>query len=205
MLICLSYPSQRSSSKLWMEIYLILIILILCMQNNHGLMPISPINHQYHQNSLVAQNSNQICRHYCVISRHYHGNDRAANKGTKQSLNSHVASSSDSILSSISIFSSSAQSMPQSIRRVGGSRVLMAVSSTPSDGLSINRLVRPTQNAFKSASIQFKLSLQEAKSNPWKYLSIPIAAAFIGYVTNFIGVKMIFYPIHWRGMHSYLT
>ena len=36
--------------------------------------------------------------------------------------------------------------------------------------------------------------------NPFSYLSIPIFAAFVGYITNWIGVKMLFYPINWIGI-----
>lgn len=37
------------------------------------------------------------------------------------------------------------------------------------------------------------------KENPWQYLSIPIVAATVGYITNYLGVMMLFYPIQWRG------
>jgi len=40
----------------------------------------------------------------------------------------------------------------------------------------------------------------EFKANPWTYISIPIVAALVGWVTNYVGVKMLFYPIEWRGV-----
>ena len=33
-----------------------------------------------------------------------------------------------------------------------------------------------------------------------EYISIPIIAALVGYVTNYVGVNMLFYPIKWRGI-----
>jgi uncharacterized membrane protein YheB (UPF0754 family) len=40
----------------------------------------------------------------------------------------------------------------------------------------------------------------EFKANPWTYISSPIVAALVGWVTNYVGVKMLFYPIEWRGV-----
>jgi len=42
------------------------------------------------------------------------------------------------------------------------------------------------------------------KENPWQYLSIPIVAATVGYITNYLGVMMLFYPIQWRGRFNTL-
>lgn len=56
------------------------------------------------------------------------------------------------------------------------------------------------RSASSQLSTQFNLSLADAKLHPFKYLSIPIAAALIGYITNYIGVKMLFYPIKMRGL-----
>ena len=50
---------------------------------------------------------------------------------------------------------------------------------------------------------QFLWSLQDMKVNPIQYISIPVSAAIIGYITNWLGVKMIFYPIEWRGIPLY--
>jgi uncharacterized membrane protein YheB (UPF0754 family) len=41
------------------------------------------------------------------------------------------------------------------------------------------------------------------KKKPWTYISIPIVAALVGYLTNYVGVKMLFYPIKWRGIPIY--
>ena len=46
-------------------------------------------------------------------------------------------------------------------------------------------------------------SLHLFKSNPASFLSIPVAAALVGYITNWVGVKMIFYPIIWTGIPLY--
>lgn len=37
-------------------------------------------------------------------------------------------------------------------------------------------------------------------TNPIAYMTIPLVAAFVGYFTNWVGVKMIFYPINFWGI-----
>ena len=70
-------------------------------------------------------------------------------------------------------------------------------------------MVQSTSNSTNSISFslrnnkliqQFQISLKDAKQNPLKYLSIPLSAAIIGYITNWVGVKMLFYPIEWAGI-----
>lgn len=46
----------------------------------------------------------------------------------------------------------------------------------------------------------WKTSITDFKSNPWNYLSIPIVAAIVGYITNWVGVKMLFQPYNWVGI-----
>jgi uncharacterized membrane protein YheB (UPF0754 family) len=41
---------------------------------------------------------------------------------------------------------------------------------------------------------------QDMKKRPWTYISIPIVAGLVGYITNYIGIKMLFYPIRWTGI-----
>ena len=43
-------------------------------------------------------------------------------------------------------------------------------------------------------------SCEDMKRRPWTYISIPIVAGLVGYITNYIGIKMLFYPINWRGI-----
>jgi hypothetical protein len=63
---------------------------------------------------------------------------------------------------------------------------------------------KETMNAIQlNCTKQFLWSLQDMKVNPVQYLSIPVSAAIIGYITNWLGVKMIFYPIQWRGLPIY--
>jgi len=47
---------------------------------------------------------------------------------------------------------------------------------------------------------QWRASLLDMRVRPWQYLSIPIVAACVGYITNYVGVKMLFYPIDWTGI-----
>jgi uncharacterized membrane protein YheB (UPF0754 family) len=53
---------------------------------------------------------------------------------------------------------------------------------------------------FQTAIRNFKASCRDMKQRPLKYLSIPISAAIIGYITNWVGVKMLFYPLEWTGL-----
>ena len=47
---------------------------------------------------------------------------------------------------------------------------------------------------------QWYLSCDEFRTNPFGFLAIPVVAALVGYVTNWVGVKMLFYPTQWRGI-----
>ena len=38
----------------------------------------------------------------------------------------------------------------------------------------------------------------------WVYISIPVAAALVGWFTKIVAVKMIFYPIEFKGIPPYL-
>ena len=46
---------------------------------------------------------------------------------------------------------------------------------------------------------QWKLSVKDLKQHPLKYLMIPVGAALVGYITNYVGVKMLFYPVNYFG------
>jgi len=47
---------------------------------------------------------------------------------------------------------------------------------------------------------RWKLGVKDFKARPWTYITIPIVAGLVGYVTNWLGVKMLFYPIDWVGL-----
>jgi hypothetical protein len=49
-------------------------------------------------------------------------------------------------------------------------------------------------------SARWSRGVKNFKEKPWTYISIPIVAALVGYVTNWLGVKMLFYPIDWVGI-----
>lgn len=53
---------------------------------------------------------------------------------------------------------------------------------------------------FHKLGSTWKTSVEDLRKSPLKFLSIPISAAIIGYVTNWVGVKMLFYPIDWTGV-----
>ena len=56
------------------------------------------------------------------------------------------------------------------------------------------------RNIFSTVRQNWKNSCEDIKVRPWTYISIPIVAALVGYVTNWLGVKMLFYPIDWFGI-----
>ncbi|GAB5360411.1 hypothetical protein AAMO2058_000625600 [Amorphochlora amoebiformis] len=45
----------------------------------------------------------------------------------------------------------------------------------------------------------FGLAKRRFLENPMAYLPIPIIAALVGWLTNWLAVQMIFYPIEWKG------
>jgi uncharacterized membrane protein YheB (UPF0754 family) len=55
----------------------------------------------------------------------------------------------------------------------------------------------------KGLRMRWIRALDDMKRNPWSYVTIPIVAAMVGYITNYVGVKMLFYPIKWRGIPFY--
>lgn len=50
------------------------------------------------------------------------------------------------------------------------------------------------------ASARRREIVVEFRRNPWTFLTIPVVAALVGWLTNWVGVKMLFYPIEWRGI-----
>jgi len=83
--------------------------------------------------------------------------------------------------------------------RSNPSRSSFAASSTFSS-FSDNNVEKQAATRWQRAKLQWQRSCEDARRNPWTYLSIPIVAAIVGYVTNFVGVKMLFYPIEWQGI-----
>ena len=63
----------------------------------------------------------------------------------------------------------------------------------------ISDIIMKYHHISTTARNTFISSWNDMKIHPWKYLSIPVASALIGYITNYIGVKMLFYPVVWRG------
>lgn len=85
---------------------------------------------------------------------------------------------------------------PQSVRQQltyqepSYSRLLSVPNSSPSE-------------EKKSLKERWSFAIKDIRTNPWAYWTIPIVAALVGYVTNYVGVKMLFYPIKWRGIPLY--
>lgn len=50
------------------------------------------------------------------------------------------------------------------------------------------------------ASARQREIVGEFRRNPWTFLTIPVVAALVGWLTNWVGVKMLFYPIEWSGI-----
>jgi len=55
-------------------------------------------------------------------------------------------------------------------------------------------------NLVQKLRHQWEASCKDFKLRPISYLTIPIVSAIVGYITNLLGVKMLFYPVHWRGI-----
>jgi len=46
-------------------------------------------------------------------------------------------------------------------------------------------------------------AMHKFRARPGAYLLIPVVAAIVGWVTNWLAVQMIFYPIQYRGLSLY--
>ena len=69
--------------------------------------------------------------------------------------------------------------------------------------ISMSAIAEPSGRgltALEKAKLQWKLSCADMKKYPSRYLIIPVVAALVGYITNFVGVKMLFYPVKWTGI-----
>lgn len=77
-------------------------------------------------------------------------------------------------------------------------------TKTPNLSLPLDHEIR---NRLSNLNIKISSKCKEIKKDfeerPWTYLSIPISAAVIGYVTNYLGVSMLFYPLEWTGINIY--
>jgi hypothetical protein len=51
----------------------------------------------------------------------------------------------------------------------------------------------------------FKEVWNELRASPLQYATIPAVAAFLGLYTNWVGVKMLFYPIEYTGTEWYAS
>jgi hypothetical protein len=58
--------------------------------------------------------------------------------------------------------------------------------------------------ASKSKETLHKQTIwQKLKERPIEYATVPCVAAFVGIMTNYMGVKMLFYPIDYMGTEWY--
>jgi uncharacterized membrane protein YheB (UPF0754 family) len=63
--------------------------------------------------------------------------------------------------------------------------------------------IPPVEVKSKSLRQRWSIAVADIKKNPLGYITIPIVAAIVGYITNYVGVKMLFYPITWTGIPFY--
>jgi len=75
------------------------------------------------------------------------------------------------------------------------------ISNESADGTSSEVSDVSTTPSNRRANIGLgALALARFKANPWAYIPIPIIAGLVGYITNWLAVQMIFYPIQWKGI-----
>ena len=67
-------------------------------------------------------------------------------------------------------------------------------------GISLQTVMQGVQSCKDDVSRRWALGCQDFRERPWTYLSIPVVAGLVGYITNWLGVKMLFYPIEWKGI-----
>jgi hypothetical protein len=61
------------------------------------------------------------------------------------------------------------------------------------------RIATVTLNSKATVPLR-RVILREISSRPIEFLSIPCVAAFVGILTNWMGVKMLFYPVEYLGI-----
>jgi hypothetical protein len=54
-------------------------------------------------------------------------------------------------------------------------------------------------NVMSITVFQLSASVANMGQRPWQYVSIPVIAGAVGYITNYVWVSMLFYPIEWTG------
>ena len=57
-----------------------------------------------------------------------------------------------------------------------------------------------SKNLLQQLKYNWKNSCEDFRKKPLSYIMIPIVAACVGYITNYVGVQMLFYPIEWTGI-----
>jgi uncharacterized membrane protein YheB (UPF0754 family) len=80
----------------------------------------------------------------------------------------------------------------------GGSLIPSPDANEGRDGSSLDEGLNPDRTK-QTLRQRWHTAGDDFKERPWTYISIPIVAAMVGYITNWVGVKMLFYPIQWRG------
>ena len=96
----------------------------------------------------------------------------------------------------------------------GGLKDRFRISSSSSASTGANEdngdrlsLVKPFQTLAQGVrcfnddiSRRWEAGCRDFREKPWTYLTIPVVAGLVGYVTNWLGVKMLFYPVEWKGV-----
>ena len=69
--------------------------------------------------------------------------------------------------------------------------------------LSYRRSTFTTSSNSANKQSIFRFIWNQVKKSPLQYFTIPSVAAFVGLTTNWMGVKMLFYPIEYTGTEWY--
>ncbi|KAL7520093.1 hypothetical protein ACHAWX_004840 [Stephanocyclus meneghinianus] len=96
--------------------------------------------------------------------------------------------------------SSIAKAMPSNSNSV---RPSVASITRRETHLSYGRSTFTTSNNSAKKQSTFRFIWNEVKKSPLQYFTIPSVAAFVGLTTNWMGVKMLFYPIEYTGTEWY--
>ena len=60
---------------------------------------------------------------------------------------------------------------------------------------------KPLEDGDEAAKANiFRTAVAKFKARPGTYLLIPVIAGFVGWLTNYLAVQMIFYPVHFKGI-----
>jgi len=74
-------------------------------------------------------------------------------------------------------------------------------TSTSTSLRTVTKSASPPKFQLPASGSFRRRAWQEISNRPIEFLSVPFVAAFVGILTNWMGVKMLFYPVEYHGLN----